>query len=290
MINKPLFLFVAVISFIIGQLTVASWEKFFLDSWLQNYLLLKCTAISILFILLLICVYHFRRVLLQPINRLPHSKPPSEKPVLILFLSNLKGSDIGVQGYPKWFEPTWNFKCDIAKLAQLKSDAEKKFWSWEMPLHAIQHHLGELKVVAIVASKESILQAYLFHDYLANYPELRHLQVKVIINNKNNQVDVINCPRQADELSRDNGWDFEDFDKLSKALDRGIKKMHNESVIKTDSEVMIDFTGGQKVTAIVTCAVTYNREVSAQYVSTVNNEVRGYNLYNSEVNEKELGL
>ena len=35
-----------------------------------------------------------------------------------------------------------------------------------------------------------------------------------------------------------------------------------------ESEIMVDFTGGQKPSSVVAAAVTFNRRVKAQYVQT----------------------
>lgn len=64
----------------------------------------------------------------------------------------------------------------------------------------------------------------------------------------------------------DGGWDFERFDDLSKAILELFKIFRRQRV--PDEQVMIDFTGGQKVTSVVAAAVTFNRRSKAQYVQT----------------------
>ena len=62
------------------------------------------------------------------------------------------------------------------------------------------------------------------------------------------------------------GFNFEHFDELSDALAYLLRKFRRGKF--TDSDIMIDFTGGQKVTSVVAAAITFNRSIKAQYVQT----------------------
>jgi sigma54-dependent transcription regulator len=59
---------------------------------------------------------------------------------------------------------------------------------------------------------------------------------------------------------------FESFDELSKAMWMLIRKYLKDN--QPEKDIMIDFTGGQKVTSVVAAAVTFNRKIKAQYVQT----------------------
>src|SRR5439155_6631715 len=74
---------------------------------------------------------------------------------------------------------------------------------------------------------------------------------------------MVSCPEVA---LAEGGWDFEHFDALSTALLNLLLHFKTQGV--RESEIMVDFTGGYKVTSVVAAAVTFNREVKAQYVQT----------------------
>ncbi len=47
----------------------------------------------------------------------------------------------------------------------------------------------------------------------------------------------------------------------------------------SDDRIMIDFTGGQKVTSVVAASVTFNRTIKAQYIQTnTPHEVISYDI------------
>ena len=71
------------------------------------------------------------------------------------------------------------------------------------------------------------------------------------------------CPK---EPIAEGGWDFERFDDLSRAVLHLVRAFKPQRV--SDDQIMIDFTGGQKVTGVVAAAVTFNRTIKAQYVQT----------------------
>jgi hypothetical protein len=82
------------------------------------------------------------------------------------------------------------------------------------------------------------------------------------------------CPREA---ITQGGWDFEQFDDLSRAIWHLLREFKQRRI--RDDQVMLDFTGGQKVTSIVAASVTFNRTIKAQYVQTNSpHEVISYDI------------
>ena len=136
------------------------------------------------------------------------------------------------------------------------------FWRWEMPLRAIRHHIGRLRTVTLVCSPESMRQVHWFRQILAHYPSLASVPVQVLVK-ENNSSALIDCPDQP--LSSD-GWEFERFDDLSRATQHLLRLYRNRGI--SEDQIMIDFTGGQKVTSVVAASVTFNRKIEAQYVQT----------------------
>jgi len=73
------------------------------------------------------------------------------------------------------------------------------------------------------------------------------------------------------------GWEFEDFDDLCDGLLELFRLLDDRGV--PNREITVDLTGGYKVTSVVAAAVTFNRDVMAQYVQTerkTNHEPIGY--------------
>jgi hypothetical protein len=231
-------------------------------------------AVTITFVLIFPWVIiRLKNLWQQPFSRL-HQKDPPALPVLIWFLSFIpeKTAATFKEGIPPWFKTTGNLDNDITMLEKMK--AEGQFWSWEMTLRGIQHHLKKLRVLLLVASKDSILQVHWLRNVLKQYPVLARVQILVLIND-NGRTAVRQCP-DAKTLTKDNGWDFEDFNEQSEAFADALRLL-NEGEVKAadgsrvrakDREIMIDFTGGQKPASVVAAAITFRRPVQAEYVST----------------------
>jgi len=193
--------------------------------------------------------------------------PADRREVLILFLStgDLKLLPVDLTG---------DLTADLAALAaKKKQEADlgqrSTYWSWEQPMRAIQHHLkddGPLRRLVILGSAESVTMIKEFVDLLGRYPAFRGESPKVNI-----QTFAANTNPQrlvpSGSHSKENGIDFEDFDKLSEALERVLEILKTVQNIP-GKDIQIDFTGGQKPTSVVAAAVTLFSNVSNQYVAT----------------------
>jgi len=62
------------------------------------------------------------------------------------------------------------------------------------------------------------------------------------------------------------GLDFEDYDELAGVLSRLFRQLQDQGV--PERSIMVDFTGGQKVTSVAAVATTFDLDISAQYVQT----------------------
>jgi hypothetical protein len=98
---------------------------------------------------------------------------------------------------------------------------------------------------------------------LIHYPSLAHVAVQVLAK-ENNQPVLIDCPKARISSG---GWEFERFNDLSRAVQHLLGIYLKEKKVDED-QIMIDFTGGQKVTSVVAASVTFNRKIKAQYVQT----------------------
>jgi len=202
------------------------------------------------------------------------TEDPEGRSHLILFLSEISDLRTFPNGIPAWLTgDDRNLDRDLEKLAEEKSKATPtgqvpRFWAWEQPLRAIKHHhhldKKTLRTVTVIASEKSVRQSPLFARLIAAYPELKHIQFKLLLRTTDDQTPRLIQLDQHTETS--GGWSFEDFTKLAKGV-HGLLRLLNQNNIE-DSDIMIDFTGGKKVTSVVAAAMTFNRSVKAQYVET----------------------
>ena len=224
-------------------------------------------------------VIWFRRkvkALVRPYTRrLSKKDPPERRRHLVLFLSTLKDYE-AQDGCPPALSLSGTMEEDL-KIIELYKTRERKpgesanWWTYEMPFRAIYHHVRKsslpdaesgLQTVTLICSPQSILQLPLFIERFQPYAREKgftfHLFIKE--NGTGRLTDPPFSPRE------ENGWRFEDFDELSEALYFLLLDFKARRL--PESQVMIDFTGGQSVTSAVAVAMTFNREVKAQYVQT----------------------
>ena len=217
----------------------------------------------IIYGIIIFSLYQIGKQFIKPRTRSLRSYEPGKKEHLIMFLSHLRTNS---QEPP--VPLTGNLDNDIKALEDDKK-ANKRYWQWEMPLRAIRYHIGQLKTVTIVCSKESIEQTPLFCNIFGKYYEsnlLKGVELFFYVKEKGNPVRKqwnTFCPAVPTGLE---GWDFEDFDELSDDMSRLIRMFIDEGT--PEDKIIIDFTGGQKVTSVIAVAITFNRNIEAQYVQT----------------------
>lgn len=208
-------------------------------------------------------LYKARRGLFRPRTRLLRNERPEKRPHLILFLSNLpEGRPPLLDGVPAEVTLSGELPKDLDALVAWKAQAGLR-WSWEMPLRSIAHHLGTLRTVTLLCSHESIRQVHWFAQIIARYEALHSVALRLFLHQQHDLPVLLECPTTAQSQG---GWDFEHFDDLSDAVFRLLDDLRHRRI--SDEEIMIDFTGGQKVTSVVATAVTFNRPIKAQYVQT----------------------
>jgi hypothetical protein len=142
-----------------------------------------------------------------------------------------------------------------------------KYWSWEMPLRALRHHASALRTVVLVCSPESLDQVTDFVEICNRYHPVSGLAWMLLVGDRDGQPHVIDLNAWTEMADRPyKGYGFEDFDALSDGIGFLLAYLCNHGMQERD--IMIDFTGGQKVTSVVAAAMTINRRVRAQYVQT----------------------
>lgn len=253
----------------VGVVLGASWTadtiRESLHLWVKGEeLVVSFIGISyVLFFLLMLCwLYCSRNAFFQPRTRLLRDvETPERRAHLILFLSELElHTDAYKEGIPEWLTLTGDLDADIAATELQKK--RKRLWKWELPLRAIRYHLGTLKTITVICSPESATQVRWFRNVLSRYDGIAKVAVRVLAK-KHDGAQLMDC---LDDTNEADGWSFESFDDLSHAILQSLKSLKQQGI--HEHQVMIDFTGGEKVTSVVAASMTFNRKIKAQHVQT----------------------
>ena len=223
--------------------------------------------------------YALRKVVTRPETLVPHDAAPPPLPVLVWFLSDPgKGTPDGI---PAWFQPGTDLDADLDTLGRQRGPDRR--WNWEMLLWAARHHAGRLRAVVLITSPESAPLAHGVGRLLGRYEVFKGVRVLASARRADGAAELIPVP--AGGLRADQGWNFENFSDLTTAAVGAVDRLNTAGVPGDpglprvrDAAIMVDFTGGQKVTSVVAATVTFNRRIRAEYVSTHDHTVRGYDL------------
>lgn len=242
----------------------AFWE--ILNSWscwtTENFPLRNLSLIA--FFCAMVAVLYLQRGKFFLIHTLAEKAEPRRH--LILFLSLLPPKLAAAGGAPEQIALTGNLDNDLKILESHKLGASPVFWSWEMPLRAIRHHLQKLESLTVVCSKESQRQADLFFHICCEYQQLKHLRFYLLAQRHNLPGLLEITPVSLPVIYAYEGWNFEDFHDLQRGFDFLLAEFARRGY--PEQEIMIDFTSGQKVTSVVATAMTFNRRIKAEYVQT----------------------
>ncbi|HOP06584.1 MAG TPA: hypothetical protein PLF13_04750 [candidate division Zixibacteria bacterium] len=235
-------------------------------------------------------IYHSRDKIFHPHTRFVRGDEPEKRRHLILFLSNFedheKAGEWTTPGIPDTFSPTGDLMKDLERLSAEKDKIEKaggrsKLWKWEMPLRGIAYHVGILESVTVICSPESLNQIDWFKNLIGKYQgpggTLSQISFEVLARQGKKWARIglsDNRPANAE------GINFEEFEDLSLGIIWLLEKITSRKGKLRENDIMVDFTGGQKVTSVVAAAITFNREIDTQYVSTRNPwNVRSYDIF-----------
>lgn len=213
----------------------------------------------VLFTFFAICFYYQRYAFFKPRTRYLKDEPVELRKHLVLFLSPLKPKVKHCNGVPAGLELSYDLNKDICLMEQHKRS--NSYWPWEMPLRAIREHLPMVKTVTIVCSDKSIIEVNQFLDICKKYAEFSDCSYYLLIPGQRQLISA-----QKKVVCYKLGWNFESFNELSDAMWLLCKNFRKQGYAEKD--IMIDFTGGQKVTSVVAAAITFNRKIKAQYVQT----------------------
>ena len=193
-----------------------------------------------IFVVLVVLFIKERKAFFQPRTRfLKIERNPEKRKCLIVFLSELDERHVSPDtGLPEELELRHDLRGDLKKLIDYKRSFPP--WRWEMPLRAIEHHLGKLDTIIVLCSHQSMRQAGRFQKILQGYPELTGVNMRFLVKTDDWSYSL------ADTYDPQihHGFDFEHFDELSDALAYLLREFRRGKI--PDNDIMIDFTGGRK--------------------------------------------
>ncbi|MEW6288441.1 MAG: hypothetical protein AB1545_01175 [Thermodesulfobacteriota bacterium] len=256
-------------------MTFEAWAK---GQWGEVSWLGRCYVVF--FFLMAWVLFKQRDKFFPPRTRYFRNEKAQKRKHLVLFLS-ISDHDLAKTGIPEKIRLQFQSLAEDIALIKKKKIEEKIRWNWEMPLRAINHHLGVLTTVNICCSSRSFAHVHFFLNICKRYQELAKVKFLLLVQKECHPV-LVNAASlnrtgqdcQPENFSGFSGFDFENFDDLTDALLLLISKYES-----FENDIMIDITGGQKPTSIVGAAVTFNQKIKAQYIQTEGeNEVLSYDV------------
>ncbi len=192
------------------------------------------------------------------------ARNPARCRVLVVFLSNLWSDTFAQQAAE--FDSI--LKSGNAKDPKVREALGRKN-SWRMPLEAMVYHLPVLEKLIVITSKESSSQ-------LGSFKAAMQSAADTILTAEgvNREFDIVSIENLGEEFKI--GINFESARQLEQALSRVYHHLSHQGC--SESEVLVDITGGQKLTAAIGGAVTLSEYRRFQYVSTNNYDVMTYNV------------
>lgn len=143
---------------------------------------------------------------------------------------------------------------------------EETKWPWQQMMRGLNCHINSVEYLFIIGSKDSPNKKQ--GDMLGSFVYVKH--AISLIKKYKPTLDDTNIRTYHDAI------DFEDFKQVKDAITSGINWL-NDYVSETD--IIIDITGGQKTASIAGAMATLSTGVTFQYVQTGgDNKVCSYDL------------
>ncbi len=138
---------------------------------------------------------------------------------------------------------------------------------WRMPLEAIHHHRGRLRVLGLIPSSAIRERP----GSIGQLPLFQRLLDRLSLD-----IELVTPGHRDTRFSR--GLDFErDVEHLSEATELLYRHFRSEKGLSA-ADILIDVTGGQKPTSVAGAAVALAEGRRVQYVSTVDYRPRLYDV------------
>ena len=187
-------------------------------------------------------------------------KSPEQVQGLVMYLSSLKGDYLGL------LQEALKKGMDLEGFRQ-----QFGHFNWRMPLEAVDHHAPKLAFMVVIASSGK-------DGSIKQLSEFKALLDTVFPNPAFRLVALEDCfSDKDDKLAFKDGLDFEvEPERLATATNAAYEYLRRQGL--RQSEILIDITGGLKVTTVVGSAVALAEGRRIQYVSTRDFEVRVYDV------------
>jgi len=151
----------------------------------------------------------------------------------------------------------------------IQANREKLRGPWRMPIEAVAHHIATLKVLVVVFP---LPDPWLL---ASGNPNLRFCElVRRLTQFKTDPPKVV--PLTLDR-NLESGINLLDPNQVLSAVE-GAKRILLEEESLRPEEIIIDITGGQKVTSGIAAASAFDDRVRCQYVDTNSYKVSAYDL------------
>jgi hypothetical protein len=184
---------------------------------------------------------------------------PRHVKALVLFLSP-----------PKKDYNAWNKQADLDEY-DLNEILEKHFKEdpWRMPLEAIAYHLDRLEKVILVPSKET-------EKYVSTFQELTKTLTQSYSSRKQRkEIEVLSINEFNASFSK--YIDSESVEDQNDIINKVLNQLTGETKIKCE-DIIIDITGGKKISSIAGAIVALGMGWRFEYVSTTDYRLREYDI------------
>jgi hypothetical protein len=151
----------------------------------------------------------------------------------------------------------------------IQTNRDKLKGPWRMPIEAVAHHVETLQYIVVIFPKIEP------NDLSAGNPNIKFCQMLGrLLAYRTDPPKII--PHTPDQ-SLGSGTDFLDPHQVLSAVESAKSLLLNEKNLRPE-DIIIDITGGQKVTSGIAAASAFDDRLRSQYVDTNTYVVAAYDL------------
>jgi len=151
--------------------------------------------------------------------------------------------------------------------------------SWRMPVEGMAVHYPKIEQVVVITSSDYVkdpVKKEIDEGSCHQYADFK-LLVEKLFEDSGREVTVTDLYKFLDDRAEfKEGVDFEDARILVDALVAVYRKLHEKGY--QNKEIMVDVTGGPKVTTVAGAAIVLGKDQVFQYISTRDHTPRAYDV------------
>jgi len=151
--------------------------------------------------------------------------------------------------------------------------------SWRMPVEGMRIHYPKIERVIVFASSDYVkdpVKKEIDEGSYRQYPQFKQLVEKLFEGTGRDVAVTDLCSFLKGRKEFENGLDFEDAPVLVDALVAVYRELHEEKY--QNKEIMVDVTGGPKVTTVAGAAIVLGKDQVFQYISTRDHTPRAFDV------------